>query len=31
MTNARTLTRTPAWIPGAAHALLRVITGKLFM
>jgi putative oxidoreductase len=24
-------TRTPAWMPGAAHALLRVITGALFM
>jgi putative oxidoreductase len=31
MTNARTVTRTPAWMPGAAHALLRVITGALFM
>src|SRR3954466_498397 len=31
MTNARTLTRTPPWIPGAAHALLRVVTGALFM
>src|SRR5215217_705773 len=31
MTNARTVTRTPAWLPGAAHALLRVITGALFM
>jgi putative oxidoreductase len=24
-------TRIPAWLPGATHALLRVITGLLFM
>jgi putative oxidoreductase len=24
-------TRLPAWLPGATHALLRVITGALFM
>lgn len=24
-------TRVPAWLPGATHALLRVITGALFM
>ena len=23
--------RTPAWLPGAAHASLRIITGALFM
>ena len=31
MTNARIDARAPAWMPGAAHALLRVITGALFM
>jgi uncharacterized membrane protein YphA (DoxX/SURF4 family) len=23
--------RTPAWLQGAAHSLLRVVTGALFM
>jgi len=31
MANVRIDTRTPAWVPGAAHALLRVVTGALFM
>ena len=31
MTNVRMDTRAPTWLPGAAHALLRVITGALFM
>ena len=31
MTNVRLDTGAPAWLPGAAHALLRVVTGALFM
>lgn len=31
MTNATHDTRLPAWLPGATHALLRVMTGLLFM
>ena len=31
MTNVRMDTHTPEWMPGAAHALLRVVTGALFM
>ena len=31
MTDVTRDTRLPAWLPGAAHALLRVITGALFM
>lgn len=31
MTSSTQLTRIPAWLPGATHALLRVITGLLFM
>ncbi|MFL5460489.1 MAG: DoxX family membrane protein, partial [Gemmatimonadales bacterium] len=30
-TNARMVMRTPTWMPGAAHALLRIVTGALFM
>ncbi len=31
MTDVIRDTRLPAWLPGATHALLRVITGALFM
>ena len=31
MTNVRMETGAPAGLPGAAHALLRVVTGALFM
>jgi putative oxidoreductase len=31
MTNSTRAIRIPAWLPGATHALLRVITGLLFM
>jgi putative oxidoreductase len=31
MTELTRGTRLPAWLPGVAHALLRVITGALFM
>ena len=31
MADGTTGTRLPAWLPGATHALLRVITGALFM
>jgi putative oxidoreductase len=31
MTNSTRAMRIPAWLPGATHALLRVITGLLFM
>jgi putative oxidoreductase len=31
MTDASYGTRLPAWLPGATHALLRVITGLVFM
>jgi len=31
MTSATQGSRLPAWLPGATHALLRVITGLLFM
>ena len=31
MTNSTPGTRIPVWLPGATHALLRVVTGLLFM
>src|SRR5688572_8178433 len=31
MTNSTYSTRLPAWLPGTTHALLRVVTGLLFM
>jgi putative oxidoreductase len=31
MTEPIRATRLPSWLPGATHALLRVITGALFM
>ncbi len=31
MTSSTQSTRIPAWLPGTTHALLRVITGLLFM
>jgi putative oxidoreductase len=31
MTELTRDTRLPAWLPGATHALLRIITGALFM
>jgi putative oxidoreductase len=31
MTDSTSAKRLPAWLPGATHALLRVITGLLFM
>jgi putative oxidoreductase len=31
MTNSTRSTRLPAWLPGATHSLLRIITGLLFM
>jgi putative oxidoreductase len=31
MTSSTPSTRLPAWLPGTTHALLRIVTGLLFM
>jgi len=31
MANSNQSTRLPAWLPGATHSLLRIVTGLLFM
>jgi putative oxidoreductase len=31
MANSTQSTRLPAWLPGATHSLLRIVTGLLFM
>jgi putative oxidoreductase len=31
MVDTRSIGRLPTWLPGATHALLRIVTGALFM